>query len=488
VEPAGERREQMVAWLRDRDPQQVTTVETHLSVLGFQGDRVYKCKKDVRFPFVDLSTPEQRLADCEREVALNRRLAPDVYLGVESISTPGEPPEPVVVMRRLPGDRRLGTLDTSPEHAGACIDRVAALLARFHAGAATGRDIDRAATRESVAAAWDRELADIREPVDARVAVLVHRYLAGRAGLFDSRIRAGRARDGHGDLLADDVFCLADGPRVLDCLEFDDRLRYGDVLADAAFLAMDLERLGAPDLARRFLDAYRECSGDDWPRSLEHLYVAYRALVRAKVAAIGGDHASARYRLDLVLTHLEAGRVRLVLVGGPPATGKTTLARAIGRATGWNVLHSDEVRKELAGIAPATGAPAPLGRGIYMPEWTARTYTALMDRARELLGHGHSVVLDATFSEPAHRDAAARVAAGTSSELVAFRCAVAPAVAAGRAARRAAAARDASDADAKVAAARASGFVPWPQALPLETGEAPQDEVAAAALAIIGPA
>ena len=141
---------------------------------------------------------------------------------------------------------------------------------------------------------------------------------------------AGRARDGHGDLLADDIFLLDDGPRVLDCLEFDDALRLDDVLADVAFLAMDLERLGRPDLAERFLAAYRAASGDTWPSSLAHHHIAYRAQVRAKVSAIRAEQGvpdsadKAQALLRLALAHLEAGRVRLVLVGGLPGTGKST--------------------------------------------------------------------------------------------------------------------------------------------------------------------
>jgi hypothetical protein len=159
------------------------------------------------------------------------------------------------------------------------------------------------------------------------VDALAARYLAGRRLLFDRRITECRALDGHGDLLADDIFLLDDGPRVLDCVEFDDRLRWGDALADVAFLAMDMERLARQDLAERFLAAYREHAGDTWPASLAHHHIAYRAQVRAKVGAIraaqGDDPAVAEARRLLALSrrHLEAGAVRLVLVGGYPALG-----------------------------------------------------------------------------------------------------------------------------------------------------------------------
>ena len=291
-DPLDTPREQLLAWLDAREPSApVTTVETHISILAFQGDRVYKLKKAVRFAFIDLSTRERRLEDCEREVALNRRLAPDVYLGVEAVTGhDGDVVDHVVVMQRMPDGARLSSRVDGSD-ATTCIDALAKVMARFHAAAPTGGAIDAAATRDAVAALWDRELDEYPGP-SPEIATAVRRYLAGREALFDARLAAGRARDGHGDLLADDVFCLPDGPRVLDCLEFDDRLRFGDVLADVAFLAMDLERLGRADLAARFLDRYREAAADAWPPSLEHFYIAYRAHVRAKVAAMSGDDAA----------------------------------------------------------------------------------------------------------------------------------------------------------------------------------------------------
>ena len=205
--------------------------------------------------------------------------------------------------------------------------------------------------------------------------------------------------------MAEDIFCIEQGPRAIDCLEFDNQLRYGDVLADVAFLAMDLERLGRPDLSRRFLDRYREASADVWPSSLAHLYVAYRAHVRAKIACLRhaqGDQpaaAEASALLHLAHTHLEAGRVRVVLVGGPPASGKSTLAAAIGHEFDWPVLRSDVVRKQIAGLDPGIRAAAALDEGLYAPELSERTYAMVMDRARLHVDFGESVVLDTSWSQ-----------------------------------------------------------------------------------------
>ena len=173
--------------------------------------------------------------------------------------------------------------------------------------------------------------------------------------------------DGHGDLIADDIFCLDDGPRILDCLDFDDRLRWLDGLDDAAFLGMDLERLGGPALAEEFMAAYADYSGDPAPASLPHHYVAYRAFVRLKIAclrAAQGDPAAgfeARQLAEVALRHLRAGAVTLVLAGGLPGTGKSALAGAVAGRLGFTVLNSDRIRKELAGLPAEASARAPYG-------------------------------------------------------------------------------------------------------------------------------
>ncbi|HWC12775.1 MAG TPA: AAA family ATPase [Acidimicrobiales bacterium] len=469
--------------------------ETHAGIVFFVGDRAYKLKKPVDLGFLDFRTREARLAACRREVALNRRLAPDVYLGVADVSgVDGEPCDHLVVMRRMPTDRRLSSLVTAGVPVGPDLDRLAQLLARFHETAVSSPAVDEAAGRDADAARWEANAAEMRpfqgSPLDGRVAedvrTLARRFIDGRRPLYDQRIAAGRARDGHGDLLADDIFCLDDGPRVLDCLEFDDRLRYGDVLADVAFLAMDLERLGRPDLAAHFLGRYQAASGDSWPTSLADHYVAYRAQVRAKVACLRwaqGDAPSAEAAdrlLRLCHDHLRRARVRLVLVGGAPGTGKSTVARGVAPSLPAVVLRSDEVRKERAGLDPSSPVAAGLDEGLYGPEVTEGTYTELLARARVLLGLGHSVVLDATWAEPRWRQAAARLAGEASAELAELRCTAPADVAAERVRRRRAQAADPSDATEEVARVLAGRAAPWPTAADVDTSGDPDSAVAAA--------
>jgi hypothetical protein len=466
--------------------------ETHISWVLMLGDRVYKIKKPVQTGFLDFSTAEARGRACRREVELNRRLAPDVYTGVATLHDEKDRVrEHVVLMRRMPEHRRLASLVQQ----GADVERelraLVHLLAAFHSHAAGSAQISRAGRRDAVAGNWEDNFAQVApwvggvlDPeIEGRVEELARSYLAGRKPLFDARIEAGLVRDGHGDLLAQDIFLLEDGPRVLDCIEFDDRLRHGDVLEDIAFLAMDLERLGRPDLARAFLDRYRELSAHPWPASLEHHYVAYRAHVRSKVACLrhgqGGEGAAeeGRHLLDLCRRHLERGRVHLVVVGGLPGTGKSTLAAALAEREGWVLLRSDEVRKDLAGMGHQESGRAEFGAGLYAAERKDATYRALLDRAQTALGRGESVILDASWASAAHRRRAARLAAETSSELLQVRCVAPPKVAMSRIRDRVG---DASDVTPDVAATLERSFDLWPEAAEIDTTTTPGDALAGA--------
>jgi aminoglycoside phosphotransferase family enzyme/predicted kinase len=473
--------------------------ETHVSIVFFVGDRVYKLKKPVKMDFLDFTTLSAREQVCHREVELNRRLAPDVYLGVaEVLGTDGRPCDYLVVMRRMPEDRRLTAIVQRNEPADACIRHVAREIAAFHARADRSPEISRSGSLDAVRANWESSFETMVPFVGrmldagaaARVEALARRYLEGRAPLFASRIANGKIRDGHGDLLADDIFCLADGPRILDCIEFDDRLRHGDVLADVAFLAMDLERVGAADLADRFLSWYREFAAETYPESLAQHYVAYRAHVRAKVACLRadqGDTASgdqARQLLRMTEDHLSRGRVVLILVGGLPGTGKSTLAAALADRLDCTVLRSDEVRKDLAGIGHTTPAGSAYRQGLYDEGTTAATYRELLDRARSLLELGEPVVLDASWSSREWREQAAAVADATSSDLVELRCDAPTSVTRQRLAHRARTGLDASDATVGIAAQMAGDFDAWPTATTVDTSDRPENSASAGRVAV----
>jgi uncharacterized protein len=467
--------------------------ETHISLVVLFGDRVYKLKKPVRLDFVDLTTREARERICHREVELNRRIAPDAYLGVADVTGPdGEICDHLVVMRRMPDVRRLSTLVRGGTVTEDDLRDIARVMASFHARAETSAEIAGAGRVDATRAKWEATFATVQPyvgtllhaHVEERVRHLARRYLDGRTALFDHRIAEGKVVDGHGDLLADDIFCLDDGPRILDCVEFDDELRYGDVLADVCFLAMDLERLGAPDLGARFISWYRELSAESYPSTLAEHYIAFRAHIRAMVAclrAAQGDDAAAGQAsllLSIARDHLERGQVVLVLVGGLPGTGKSTLAAGLADRFGWSILRSDEVRKNLAGVAHTERATAEFRQGLYRPEATAATYHELLDRARRLLELGEPVVLDASWTDRRNRAAAEAVARRTCSELVELECTAPSDIAGERLRERARAGTDVSDATPDVAATMEATADPWLTAWAIDTATPTDDTLA----------
>jgi hypothetical protein len=474
--------------------------ETHISWLFLIGDRAYKLKKPVKLDFLDFSTRAAREVACRREVEFNRRLAPDVYLGVADVSgADGAPCDHLVVMRRMPDERRLSTLVQQGADVRDPLRALARLLANFHSSAESSAEISAVGTVDATRARWESSFATMApfygNVLDAEFATRVERrarqYLAGREALFTERVAAHKIRDGHGDLLADDIFCLDDGPRVLDCIEFDDRLRYGDVLSDVAFLAMDLERLGAPGLAESFLGWYREFADEHYPATLAEHHIAYRAHVRCKVAChrvAQGDESGAHdaaVLLRLAADHLERTRIAAALVGGLPGTGKSTLAASLADRLGWSVIRSDEVRKDLAGLDHTGRTGAGYEEGIYSPESTQRTYREVLRRARVLLERGESVVLDASWSSAGRRDDAATMVREASAELHEL-CCVAPSdLAVRRLAERAASGHDPSDATPAVAQRMRLGADPWESASSIDTTASP-DAVAAVAITAMG--
>ena len=464
--------------------------ETHSGIVVLVGDRAYKLKKPVDLGFLDFRTEAARHRACRRELELNRRLAPDVYLDVAEVrGSDGAVCEHLLVMRRMPDELRLSTLIANGTDVTADLDVLAGLLARFHANAERGEAISAAGRAPALRRRWSNNLAETEQyrgsvldpAVHAEIARLALDYVDGRGDLLDERADAGLVVDGHGDLIAEDVFCLPDGPRVLDCLEFDDALRQVDVIDDVAFLAMDLEHLGRPELAERFLRRYAELSATPSPPSLQHHYLAYRAFVRAKVCCIravqtaGGDAvstAAARSFAELALDHLRAGEVRLVLVGGAPGTGKTTLARALAARLDAVLLSTDGVR---AGLAQ---------HERYTPEAKQATYQALLDHAGDALRHGRSVVADATWPTEASREPARALARAATSRIVELECRLPVEIAAARAKRRREHGADSSEAGADVARRLAAEREPWPRAVPVDNTGPPGETAVTAARAV----
>ena len=510
----------------------VEVVHTHVSVVFLVGDDVYKLKKPLDLDFLDYSTLERRRHFCALEVSLNRRLAPDVYLGVVEIRRdsdgnirvegPGEVVEVAVHMRRLPD---AATLAARVEHGtvdAAALRKIGARILGFHRAARRGPEVSTWATFTVVAANARQnfaQLADLGRTSEAlltRIERCTEDALGRHHATIEARARRRVACETHGDLRLEHLYLFPERPPprdlvILDCIEFAEQFRCADPIADLAFLIMDLHRVGRRDLAEAVLGGYFAAydallgalqdpaapvlaAADERAesRSLLPFYTAYRATVRGKVEAFKAAQpelspelaaaamvASLRYLL-LALHELQPPALRpcLVLVAGLPGTGKSTLARALA-AEGLAWVRSDAVRKQLAGLLPEAPAPAAPGGGLYSPAWTARTYARCLELARVALSEGERVVVDANFKTAAQRAPFVALARELGVPLQIFVCETEPAAAEARLARRTG---DASDADVSVyreARAAWEPVAPELDAAVIDTTGAPEASVAA---------
>lgn len=415
------------------DVEAVEVRQTHISAVFLAGSFAYKVKKPLDLEFLDFTTLEKRRHFCREEVRLNRRLAPEVYLGAVPIvragtglrvGGDGEPVEYAVKMRRLPDDARLLSLVERDALEPGVLDRLGARIAAFHREAESGTSIARFGRFDVVAGNARENLEQSRSHVGSTISEEVHRRLATRLEevleslrpVIEDRARRQVPRDTHGDLHLDHVYLFPEREPpgdlvVIDCVEFNERFRYADPVADMAFLAMDLVSHGRRDLERRFSDAYFRAARDPEGRRLLPFYRSYRGGVRGKVEGIAaGDEEvpvderrraaqRARGHWLLALSEIErpGRRPALLLVAGLPGTGKSTLARRLADRAGFRVIASDRVRKEIAGLDPDASAEADFGEGIYTAESSRRTYEACLDRSREVLFRGGRVLVDATF-------------------------------------------------------------------------------------------
>ncbi len=408
----------------------IELLETHISWVILAGDYAYKLKKSLDLGFLDYSTLERRQFCCEEELRLNRRTAPELYLEVLPVGGTPEQPLPgqlpardwLVRMRRFPAGALLSDHLTAQTVTAEAIDRLATIVARFHGEIAVAgpespfgapEAVQRPVTQNFIQIAErlppeeGKRLEPLRRWSEERLSVLRGHFAARKAGGF--------VRECHGDLHAGNIALLDGRPVPFDGIEFNPELRWIDVISEAAFLVMDLEDRGRPDLAHRWLNRYLEETGDYAGLDLLRYYQTYRAMVRAKVSTIrrgqaGLDPAQAAQLreefdgyLGLAERYAAASRPALLITRGVSGSGKSWGSQKLLERLGAIRIRSDVERKRLFGLAAGTRSAAAPGEGIYGAEASRRTYERLFDLASDLLQAGHRVIVDATFLQQEQR-------------------------------------------------------------------------------------
>jgi len=417
-------------------------VETHISWVFLGATEVFKVKRPVDLGFLDFTTLERRKAACEAEVELNRRLAPDVYRGVvpvrrdergrHSLGGEGAVVDFAVHMRRLPDARRADLMVCAGQLNGTAVDAIAARLARFHERAALPADPERFGAPAAISKNVEESLHAMEGALTrylstaeaAEILTFQRDTLRQRAEVFERRISGGHIRDGHGDLRLEHVYLERDrdGPTIIDCIEFSDRFRYGDVCADIAFLAMDLAEHGRADLSERFLASYAREANDFEIYALVDFYSSYRAFIRGKIGHLLAndpevsleirERAESEARRCFLLALAAARRPMLaptlIAVGGVIASGKSTLSEAIATELSAPIVEADRTRKDLMGVKPLEHLTEGAFQGAYDLSTTENVYREVLRRADVILSSGRPVVVDASFrSAERRRDARA---------------------------------------------------------------------------------
>jgi hypothetical protein len=440
----------------------VEMTQTHISVVLLGRDRVLKLKKPVDFGFLDYTTLEKRRLACEAEVRLNQRLCEGTYLRVQPVVLAGGVPQlcgegPVidygVLMNRLPANRMLDELVRRDAVTEAMIDRVARRLREFHRDARRGPEVDSYAGIAQIRCNWDENFSQTASYVGRTICDVdfeqIRTWVEERLGsdheLFLRRIAEAKIVDGHGDVRCESI-CVTNGICVFDCIEFNDRFRCGDVASEVAFLAMDLDALGRPDLGYFFTERYQAGADDLDLLRLLPFYRCYRAYVRGKVlsfrldepefSAAEKDRAAQRAAGYFELAQRYSSRLRrptVIVVSGLPGTGKTSLARAVAGELGCRVVSTDAVRLELFGEQKR---PAGYGEGVYGAEASQRTYRALIDKGIKRMAEDGSVILDGTFLKAPDRAEVRQIASVKGAAMREIECLLAPELVRGRIERR----------------------------------------------------
>lgn len=412
-------------------------VQTHISHVFLTGDTAYKVKKPVKLHFLDFSTLEKREHFCREELRLNRRFAPTLYLEVVPIyqdagrysfaarNDAAKPVEFALKMRQFDERDLLTHWLLDGKLTEAHVRDIARKMARLHRESNTDTYVQAFGMPDAV----EKMIEDNFEAVEPfvgraidrdrfnRIRESVIQSLRGNRALIERRAREGRVRECHGDLHLRNMCWFAGELQFFDCIEFNEEYRCIDVMYELAFLAMDLDYRGRPDLTNALINEYLEQSGDYGGAVLLPVYLAVRAWIRSKVACLMLDdpelspeeHAEARKsaaaHFDYAERRIQSRSPALILVSGASGTGKSTVARELAKRLDAVHIRSDAVRKHLCGVSLDEHRT-----DLYTTEFTEQTYAEIADRARDLLAVGWTVILDATYVRAKHRAAARAVA------------------------------------------------------------------------------
>jgi aminoglycoside phosphotransferase family enzyme/predicted kinase len=430
-------------------PGKIELLQTQMSFVFLTDEFVYKVKKAVNLGYLDYTTEEKRQFYCQKEVELNRRLCPEVYLGVVPITRErgairiggrGEVIEHAVKMRRLPQEAMMDVLLANNQVPSEMVTRVAQKLATFHQQAETSADISafgqlsiiRQNTEENFTQTEKYFSTTISRDKYQHIKDYTDSFIEINAPLFQKRIARGRIRDCHGDLHAAHI-CFTNGICIYDCIEFNDRFRYCDVASEIAFLAMDLDHYGRADLSRSLVNAYVAESRDRELLELLNFYKCYRAYVRGKVESFKLDDpyiapAEKRQTLEIASSYFDLAyaytrpRPVLFITTGLVGTGKTFLAQALAKRLGLVVISSDVIRKQLAGIPITEHRFEEFDSGIYSAEFSRKTYDKMFSEAKHILSDGGPVILDASFIKAGERLKAKRLAEEMGADFFIIEC------------------------------------------------------------------
>jgi len=418
----------------------VNLVQTHISLIFITDNFVYKIKKPVDFGFLNFSTLDRRRFYCAEEVRLNRRLCPNMYLGVVEVrETPdgctfageGKIIDYAVKMRRLPEERMLNRLLDNNQVTEQDIRCIARTIAGFHLACERGKEIDLYGSPDAILRNWNENFAQSEAFVGFTISAAefellrgwVNSFQAANLQLFEERVAGGFIRDCDGDIHSENI-CLADTVYIFDCIEFNNRFRYSDTTADIAFLLMDFDFHRKAEFAEPFLEEYLKVTGDQGIVSLIDYYKTYRAFVRGKVESfrlndpqispveksLASDKARRYFRLAGGYVRRRLLPPSLIITWGLTGTGKSHIVEELAFVLGLDIHASDPVRKELAGMILTERHLDSYAEGIYTAEHTKATYSTLLQRAESSLAMGKSVIVDATFCSKSNREAFRRLA------------------------------------------------------------------------------